>query len=150
MAAELKNATAFNAKLWRFDLMTLSECFLQAEADAADADVMVVAFGPDEPVPPKLFQWLGDWAEHRHIRDAALGVLPTGAATRQIGLKSVAALRSLARRHGLGFICPEEPIKPGGLAAPVRHLDRWEEMPSPAQFISPSQNVPLSEWGINE
>ncbi|MGA2747839.1 MAG: hypothetical protein ABSG59_03605 [Verrucomicrobiota bacterium] len=149
VAADLKRAVALHASLWRFDLMTLSESAPQAAADAADADVMLVAFGANDPVPATLFQWLVNWAEHRQIKDAALGVLPTGAATRQTGVATIASLRRLAQRHGLGFICRNELGKDVNLPALAPPPARWNPAP-PMQFTSPGQNVPLSEWGIND
>ena len=120
IAAKLKNRAVFNTKLWRFDLMTLAACAPQVEADSSNADVVVVAFGTDGPVPLSLFQWLGGWAARRHVKDAALGALPTGAIATQNALEAVETLQSLARHHGLRFIHREAKSKGGGLRGHIR------------------------------
>ncbi|MGA2867141.1 MAG: hypothetical protein ABSF95_21910 [Verrucomicrobiota bacterium] len=116
VASGLKDEVLLNTKVWRFDLLTLSECAQQAQADAANADLIVVAFGALEPLPADLCQWLGEWAEHRDTPDAALAALPTGAGVGEAGLPVVETLRSLASRHGLDFICGAEAVSADHLA----------------------------------
>jgi len=151
VAAQLKNTVAFNTKLWQFDLMTLPECASQSKADAADAIMILLAIGAGDAVAPSLFHWLEGWGEDRRIQNAALGVLPIGAAARHNGQIAVATLRSLAQRHGVGFICLDQPAKGEELAALVCRLEQGNPPPPlPFQFMNQNRYVPLSEWGIND
>ena len=142
------NNDAFRAKLWRFDLVVLSECASETQADASDADVMMVSFGA-RGLPSGLFEWLGDWAEHRHVSDAALVAVSTGAVRRN-GLSAVASLRSLARRHRLEFIYRDESVWGDKLEALGSEPFFRNSVIPPVPFMTPGREVPLSEWGLND
>jgi hypothetical protein len=149
VTARLKSELAVHAKMWRFDTATPSPSVTQAESEAADADVMIVAFGASKTLPEGLLKWLGEWAKHRHIRSAALGVLPTGAHTRDAG-PAIAELRQLARRYGLDFIYHADSTGVDNMASIVLSPPRSQRWTWPANEGAPHAEVPVSEWGIND
>jgi hypothetical protein len=151
VASRLKTELALNAKLWLFDADSLSSAVGKAEAEAADADVMIVAFGPSKTLPESLLQWLGQWAEHRHNRRAALGFLPTGASTREPG-PAVLELKALARRHGLDFIYHAGATGADNMASILLNQPSSQGWTWPPHEADSNANpeMPSSGWGIND
>jgi hypothetical protein len=149
VTARLKSELAVHAKMWRFDTATPSPGVAQAETEAADADVMIVAFGASKTLPEGLLKWLGHWAKHRHIRSAALGVLPTGAHAGDAG-PAIAELKQLARRYGLDFIYHAEATGVDNMASIVLSPPRSQRWTWPAHENAPHPEISVSEWGINE
>jgi len=148
VAERLKSELAVNAKLWRFDAAAPSLSARKAQEDAADADVMIVAFGARK-LPESLMEWLGEWAKHRHIRSAALGVLATGT-KEETTIPAVVQLERLARRYGLDFIYRAQSTSADSMASMVLSQPRSQRRTGLEEGNFPNFSVPISEWGIND
>lgn len=149
VVSRLKSTLAVHAKLWRFDDAASYPAISQAQTEAAEADVMIIAFESSKTLPKGFLKWLHHWAKHRLIQSAALGVLLTGAHVTEAGA-AVAQLRELARRYGLDFIYHAKSTSADNMASIVLSPPRTQRWTSPPQGTSAYPGVPVSEWGIND
>ncbi|HEY3915450.1 MAG TPA: hypothetical protein VGN61_13255 [Verrucomicrobiae bacterium] len=149
VVAQLKSELAVHTKLWRFDPGSVPAAVTEAQTEAADADVMIVALGASNLLPKGLLRWLNEWAKNRHIETAALGVLITGARA-QDAAPAVAQLRQLALRFGLDFIYHADASEADNLTAIVLSPPRTQRWTWPAREHTYHPDVPISEWGIND
>jgi 16S rRNA G1207 methylase RsmC len=149
VAERLKSELAVHTTLWRFDADAPSLSARKAQEDAANADVMIVAFGGAKKLPDSLMEWLGEWAKHRHIRSAALGVLATGA-KEEAAIPAVVQLERLARRYGLDFIYRAQSTSADSMASMILSQPRSQRRTGLEQGNFPNFDVPISEWGIND
>ncbi len=68
-------ATKWDVKPWRLDLLKPSSLATAALEETLDADLIVVALCKTHLLPDELMRWLEHWAAQRQIGDAALMVL---------------------------------------------------------------------------
>ncbi len=106
IASRADGAVRWMVKPWRLDLLILPAIADMALADAADAHLIVLALRQETSLPPWLLDWLRQWAERRHVNEAALAVWDKTNRER-LSASSVGELLALARRHGLVFIFEE-------------------------------------------
>jgi len=96
--------------LWRFDVMQESIVADEALEKARDAQIVFLAAQGAEEPPEWLIHWLEEWASQRNVENALLaawcgehsgGELPKG----------IGSLRQLAGKHGVDFLCADEPLR---------------------------------------
>jgi hypothetical protein len=138
-------------KLWRFDILELAICRKAALAEAANADIMVIAAESSSPLPASLMGWLEDWAMQHAVEDAALILLLEHAAGADSeSLAPLANLRQLAEHAGAPFFC----------SGPVSPSDSWHAVFDEIQWRAHALTSTLKQildhpttwqrWGINE
>src|ERR1035437_1312409 len=96
-------ATYWNVKPWRVDMLKLPPAAEAALAEAAEAHLIVLALRQVQSSFPWLADWLERWATCRQVQEAALGVWDGGnPETRSV--RATPELLSFAGRHGLSLI----------------------------------------------
>jgi len=102
-AYQTDTAMEWSVKPWRMDLLKGSPAMGEALAEAADADLIVLAVRPGEALPSWLSAWLERWAGSRRVQDAALALFSGG--NEESGSVPVTSVVSqFAQRHGLSLI----------------------------------------------
>jgi hypothetical protein len=124
----------WNIRPWRVDLLKFPRAAEDAQADAADAHLIVFGSRCALSFPFWLQDWLEQWAKCRQIKDVALAVVHEDRAE-SLSISQSPELSRFASRHGLNVIFDaSKPIIPF--------------------TIGPSQNSGPCDghqgWGINE
>jgi hypothetical protein len=103
---EIKSgAWQIDSNVWKFEMLRDPELCVQAAADAAEADMIIISVGG-----AGLSARVGDWIESvlpmKDGRPAALvALLDRGHDSASEPPRSGAYLRGLAKQHGLDFFC---------------------------------------------
>lgn len=125
---------------WRLDMLKFPPTAAEALAEAVDAHLIIFVGHSAQAIPGWLRTWLEQWAEHRHVADAALAVMGDG----HTGTLSTAAIPELfqfARRHGLSVILDDQ-----GSASPGDNVPKLMLPITP--LIPPVTGQ--RDWGLNE
>src|SRR5208282_6614085 len=69
VGSRLGGEVGLDTRVWRLDLIEDPECAWQARADAATADLVMVALGATGALPAGFARWLEEWAGHGEIRE---------------------------------------------------------------------------------
>jgi hypothetical protein len=93
----------WNIRPWRVDLLKFPTAAEDAQADAADAHLIVFGSRCTLSFPFWLRDWLEQWAECRQIKDAALAVIHEDSAD-SLSISPTPGLSRFASRHGLNII----------------------------------------------
>lgn len=138
---------------WRFDALLSSALADEAQREAADADLILMAAHRCRALPAAVMEWLEQWAVRRTASDAAVAVLWCTGSEQASAAPAEGALRELAGRYGLHFVSGFEPTPGWDQAEPG-------EVPGYAgQFTSstpgeipelPWQTSDYHHWGLNE
>lgn len=152
---DLVGEDAARCRTWSLDELLTPERLAQAAAEAAQADVIVVALHAEEDLPPALHSWVEAWLPHRlQVAGALVALLgPSEAAgAEQDHVRQY--LHAIACQGGLDFLVEERP-RPAGLPAAVQGellLDEdsaallWRAETAGGHPIAPE----LRHWGLNE
>ena len=147
-AARAGETVQWAVKPWRLDVLRQSSLGTVAEADATDADLLVLALSQTPSPPAELMAWLERWAARRQTEDAAVMALfpeEPGAATRLWR-----ELEQFAEQYGLAFLGSHNVRENGDSMRFVHQL--WERrLPAaltPGSAADPPR--PPRHWGINE
>lgn len=93
---------------WRFDVMTQPLVAREALYRAADADIVLMVSERTAHPPDSLIEWLEIWAIIRRIQDALLAAWCHQPHAGERLSEGAEALRNLAGRYGLDWLCAEE------------------------------------------
>ncbi|HEY3914724.1 MAG TPA: hypothetical protein VGN61_09585 [Verrucomicrobiae bacterium] len=136
---------------WHSDLLTGRPAAAEAQADAADAVLVLVASSRAHLPPIWLMVWLENWATNRRIVDSALAVIGD-----DTGDGSVAScfprFSEFARRHGLTLFVRESAKNQLAFDFFARRFRGGSPLLSPASRNSKQAPIHATrmEWGINE
>jgi hypothetical protein len=124
----------WNIRPWRVDLLKFPPAAEEAQADAADAHLIVFGSRCAISFPFWLQDWLEQWTKCRQIKDVALALIHEDSAD-SLSISPTPELSRFASHHGLNII----------FDASISII--------PASF-RPSQNYGSRDdhqgWGINE
>lgn len=141
LAAE---ATRWDIKPWRLEVLKQPALAALTVAVAANADLIVLAMKQPQSMPAELLAWLKNWAQHRRVEDAALLALPSGENAAPWN-----ELRTFAEQGGLIYLDKDNAEEGGNTA---RFGDRQQKRSAalaPARILAGRLPLP-SRWGINE
>ena len=94
--------------LWRFDSFDRPERWEAAAAEAAAADIIIVALRQSRDVPLQVTSWIEEWTRCRKRHHGALVLLLDSRAARDAGKSEVAGrLQAVAETAGMDFFCGE-------------------------------------------
>ena len=147
-AVRSDEAMRWDIRPWRLDLLKSSSLAEAALAEAADADLIVIALSRTPLVPDALLGWLDRWADGRRVREAALLVLCPEAAA---GPKSSwERLKAFAAWRGLSFL--DDRRRADGQDTLDRVHRWWPDRGQVNPALSWTADPPQSprHWGINE
>jgi hypothetical protein len=108
ISTRLRDKSIFNVNAFRFGLLERMDPFQRTASRAGAAELVMVAFGEEGAPGAGLLRWLENWAELHEGQDSALGFLPLGTKPGEPVRRVVRALRKIAARHSLRFICGAE------------------------------------------
>ena len=138
-------------QLWRFDLLKDPEWRALAQADAANAQLIVVATCSDADLPGAVKSWLTDWAARSIPGEAALVALLSSHRPRAGGESSAYRfLQTTAREAGQAFFAQE--LRGPSLSTEINleAIRRRAEATSSVLLGILERDRPLSRWGLNE
>jgi len=147
-ARRAREAVKWNVKPWRLDALKQPSLAEVAEAEAADADLVVFALNQTPSPPMELMMWLERWAAHRQIEDAAvMALLPDEIAA---ATPFWHELEQFAGQFGLAFLSSHNVHENGDSMRFVQQL--WlRKLPAGMAFgLSADPPHPARHWGINE
>jgi hypothetical protein len=141
-------ATKWDLKPWRLDLLKPSSLADAALDETADADLMVVALCKTRRLPDELLEWLEHWAAHRQVADAAvLGLCPEEiAGPRSSGNR----LREFAEWRGLLFLGSHSLQNDGDSMDFIQRVWQRKHPGLPEQTGRTAPMQAPRHWGINE
>ncbi len=96
-------ALLWTVKPWRIELLILPPTASMALQDAAEAHLIVLAVRRPLHPSPRLVDWLEEWAQCRHVQEAALALFD-GRTGDMLSETAAPELSRFAERHGLNFI----------------------------------------------
>jgi hypothetical protein len=141
----------WSVRLWRLDMLERPAMAQEAQRDAADAHLMVLAVARRAELPAGLLNWLEGWAGCRQVQDAALAVFDGGNGD-AFSATAAPALCEFAQRYGLslifGDVSPAEDV-PAEVWADLheREVAQTATMAQILEQVCPGYYV---HWGINE
>lgn len=94
----------WSVKPWRLDFVSLPLTADTAVAEAAAADLVVLALRDPAVRPPWLDDWLESWAETRGVEGAALALFADAADDHGAVPGAVQDFSQFTVRHGLDFL----------------------------------------------
>lgn len=146
VALRADESMKWDIKPWRFDVLKQPALAALTAAVAVNADLVVLALTHASTMPSELLDWLRNWAEHRHVEDAALLMLPPDENEKPVSWDEA---RWLAERHNLIFLDRHNGGDNENSAFWGRRWHAQLVTPGPAQtFAGRPQRPP--RWGINE
>jgi hypothetical protein len=143
----LEQAALWDVNPWRLDPLNLLPITAEAMTDATDAHLIVLALSAAPACPVWLLDWLEQWANQRHVEEAALAVFSNGNGD-ATSAPVILELSRFAQRHGLSFIFDDggpTGDESGGFARDPR--EREAALTPPPQ---PIVDDVYPHWGINE
>ena len=145
-ASRVREAMQWDVKPWRLDVLKQSSLAEAAVAEAADADLMVLALSKTHSPPAELTVWLEHWEALRQIQDPAVMVLSPGEHPAATPLWR--ELKQFAGRHGLAFLSSHDVREKGDSMQFVHQL--WQRrQPDPPSFeLLADSPRPPRHWGI--
>ncbi len=96
--------TRWTVKLWRLDMLNWPPLAQDAQRDAAEAHLIVLALGCCAELPAGLLNRLEAWARRRWVENAAVAVFYAGSSD-ALSATATPKLSEFVRRHGLSLIC---------------------------------------------
>jgi hypothetical protein len=105
ISTRLRDKKLFCVKAFKFGLLEQMDPLKWKAGRPGATELAMVAFGDEGPPGADLLRWLEKWAKRHAGQDAALGLLPMGLPSSQSVRRVVLALKEMAARHSLGFIC---------------------------------------------
>lgn len=147
-AIRAREAAKWDVKPWRLDVLKQPSLAEAAEAEAADADLIVFALSKTPSPPAELTMWLERWAAHRQIEDAALMALfpDEFAAATPLWYE----LEQFAEQYGLAFLSSHN-VRANGDSMQFIHQLWQRRLPTALAFgLSADPPRPPRHWGINE
>jgi hypothetical protein len=137
--------------LWRFDILGLPVARRSAAADAAKANLLVIATGGDADLPVPVKTWLAEWSAKTISGAAALVALLLSPRTAAEGQSPVHRfLQTTAREAGQDFFAQELPAPPITAPTITEDIRGRAEATSSVLLGILEQNRPSSRWGLNE
>jgi len=142
------DAMEFQPLPWSFDLLADLDWRDVAAHDAVNADILIIATGNTNPLPPVVGRWAEDAIGRKQGTNAAVVALlgpeenPDGA-----GSSRLQAIQTAAQRAGLDFFAPAPRI---GLNESLERIHRRAELSMPVLNDYLQQPLSTSRWGINE
>jgi hypothetical protein len=137
--------------LWRFDILGLPVARQSATADAAKANLLVIATGGDADLPAPVKAWLAEWSAKTISGVAALvGLLPSPRIVAEGQSPVHRFLQATAREAGQDFFAQELPVSPITAQTTAGDIRRRADATSSVLLGILEQNRPSSRWGLNE
>ncbi len=137
--------------LWRFDILGLPVARRSATADAAKANLLVIATGGDADLSAPVKAWLAEWSAKTNSGASALVALLLLPRTATEGQSSVHRfLQTTARKAGQDFFAHELRASLLSTDTTVEDIRRRAEATSSVLLGILEQNRPSSRWGLNE
>jgi len=137
----------FLCHLWKFDVLLAPELGDQAVAEAADADMIVIATHAQTELPPAVKDWVELWLRQTRTPGALVALLDGVQPSVGSPFAVPTYLREVAERARMKFFCDN-------LESPeIEFLFAVTEtqQPSHLEFGRDFRNsVAHSHWGINE
>ena len=140
----------FICHLWKFDLLLAPGLEDQAVAEAAKADMIVIAAHDESVVPSTVKVWFERWLRRSRIPGALVALVDASDRQDRTPSGMCACLREFAERAQMKFFCKGQAPAPTGFpfvsqnneqplgAAPLAIEVGFSRLPAPAH------------WGINE
>ncbi len=150
-ALRAREAVKWDVKPWRLDVLKQSSLAGTAGAEAADADLIVLALGRIHSPPVELTAWLERWESHRQIKDSAVMMLSPGEPATPTPLWH--ELKQFAGRHGLAFLSSHAVRESADSMQFVHRLWQRRQPDAPVFGLPAEPPHPLRpprHWGINE
>jgi len=148
VAIRVHEAIKWDVKPWRLDVLKQASLAEFARAEAADADLIVLALSKAPAPPVELTIWLADWEAHRQVEDAAVMMLCPGERTTAPLLWH--ELKQFADRHGLAFLSSHDVRDNGDSMQFVHRLWQQRHAAIPILGLPADSPRPLRHWGLNE
>jgi hypothetical protein len=108
---------------WSFALFRNEQLRARAAVEAAEADMVVVAFGGGDELPPHVRAWVETWPARPQPGHAVLVALVcAGQETRMQSQRRVQLFRQVAAERGLDFLCNHDDwdrVEPFSPVAPI-------------------------------
>jgi hypothetical protein len=151
VAIRADEATRWDLKPWRLDVLKEPSLADAALDETADADLIVVALRKTPSLPDELMGWLESWAMKRQTEDAAMMVFcPEGNAASTLLWHE---LKEFAKWLGLPFLGSHNLRDDGNSMNFVHRL--WQRKQPPQPVVSTLESFaesphPSGHWGINE
>jgi hypothetical protein len=145
VAGQADQNLKWDVKPWRLDLLRQLSLTELAEAEAADADLVVLALTEPQSPSDDLLNWLEHWAARREIEDAAVMLLypVRDAAPAPLAER----LQQFAGARGLTFMGGHEVWPDKSSATFIRQQRAFDatEFPPVTEFPRISDH-----WGLND
>ncbi len=127
---------------WRLDMLQSPGLSVQAMAEAAGADLLVMALGTDEDAHEEVLAWLERWAQLRNDQHAAVMVYcPAG---KTVHPRLLSELKWFTARYGLDYLAG-----PGNPAS-VRAARPQPPVAEPAPFALVTRALVPWHWSLYE
>jgi hypothetical protein len=145
---QLGGGVKLSSSMWKFDVLRCSKLMEMAVEDAVDADVIIVANGPNCGLPDKVIHWLKSWTLARRGGSAALVALMdyTGDDPQEPDRAQV-LLKQAASTAGIDFL-PHE-IRRAESQDPIQRNQHTPRKPRPREEFASDWPSP-DGWGLNE
>lgn len=142
--------TVLQPQLWRFDLLEDPEKRALAQADAADADLIVMACSNGE-LPAAIKSWLAVWGANSIPGEVALVALLTSDRPHtERESPAYRFLQTTAKNFGQAFFAQESRAPWPGADSNLEGIHRRAETTSSVLLGILERNPPSSRWGLNE
>ena len=148
VAIRAEEATKWDVRPWRLDVLQQPSLAGAAIAEITDADLVMLALCAARSLPDELMGWLEYWARNRPTGDAAVMVLFPDENTAPTPLWN--ELKEFAAWHGLPFLGSRSLRDDGDSMDFVRRLRRRRQPVTPVFQPSADRPPALRHWGINE
>ncbi|MHB8519479.1 MAG: hypothetical protein ACYDH9_01860 [Limisphaerales bacterium] len=141
----------YNSKIWKFDILQISQLRELAAQDAADADLIILAACGTTELPAGVKCWINLWlARAGRSRRALVSLLDnrTEPATNRGSICSY--LREIAQKGHMDFFCQEADWPNEETRSYLAKL-RQDAVKKPSMMEEIlRQTTPHPRWGINE
>jgi hypothetical protein len=153
LARNLGNECHFGNQMWKFDVLSDPKSRAAATADAAQADIFVVALGAARVLPPSIKALVEQCLRGKTNAIALVALFAVPGAGRETAQATRDYLADAARRGGLEFFAQafeepisESPAEPAGF----RRGSRADQYALTNLAVTGQENLSYPRWGINE
>ncbi len=134
---------------WRFELLRQPQLRKIAAAEAAIADVVIVAGRGTSPLSPEVMQWMDGWVTgHRKDGAALIALLDMAANPLSVVPPAFAYLQQVATTAGMEFFPHFTEFRRSNLPAPDVFVP--PEVAATQPTNPPVPPLTYQHWGINE
>ncbi len=140
----------FICHLWKFDLLQAPGLEDQAVAEAAKADMIVIAAHDHSTLPPTVKAWFERWLRRNRIPGALVALVDASDPRHGTSSEMCASLREFAERGRMKFFCKGQAPAPTGFPF-ARQNNEQSPRTAPLALEGGFSRLPAqSHWGINE